>query len=145
MLFLHTFCNCRPIWKHGNEQRVLLIHISLHCVTIFVWFKSSKKSKLFITSLKCEFLYIGYRFLRSVAYRQFVYPVWEYVGASKWLPLPWCMYNAICAAFPTDAEQYHGYEEEEEGWLFLLSVKKPDSNSKGKDLFLYFLITLLKR
>ena len=36
------------------------------------------------------------------------------MGASRRLPLPSCVYNAIRAAFPNDAAQYHGYVEEEE-------------------------------
>ena len=55
-----------------------------------------------------------YRFLRSVAYRQFVRLVWEYVGKSNRLPLPCCVYNSIRSAFPTAEEHYHGYEEEDE-------------------------------
>ena len=41
-----------------------------------------------------------YRFLLSVAYRQFVRLVWEYVGKSNRLPLPCFVYNAIRSAFP---------------------------------------------
>ena len=59
-----------------------------------------------------NFLYL-YRFLRSVAYRQFVRLVWEYVGKSNRLPLPCCVYNAIRSAFPTAEHQYHGYGEED--------------------------------
>ena len=55
-----------------------------------------------------------YRFLRSVAYRQFVRLVWEYVGKSNRLPLPCCVYNALRSAFPTAEHQYHGYKEEED-------------------------------
>ena len=40
-------------------------------------------------NLSCELL------LPSVAYRQFVRLVWEYVGKSNRLPLPCCVYNAI--------------------------------------------------
>ena len=59
-------------------------------------------------------LFNPYRFLRSVAYRQFVRLVWEYVGKSNRLPLPCCVYNAIRSAFPTAEDQYHGYEEEDD-------------------------------
>ena len=59
-------------------------------------------------------LFYPYRFLRSVAYRQFVRLVWEYVGKSNRLPLPCCVYNAIRSAFPTAQDQYHGYEEEDD-------------------------------
>lgn len=55
-----------------------------------------------------------FRFLRSVAYRQFVRLVWEFVGKSNRLPLPCCVYNAIRSAFPTADHQYHGYEEEDD-------------------------------
>ncbi|KAK3735917.1 hypothetical protein QZH41_009146, partial [Actinostola sp. cb2023] len=53
-------------------------------------------------------------YFRSVAYRQFVRLVWEYVGAGKRLPLPCCVYNAIRKAFPDPENFYKGYEEEEE-------------------------------
>ncbi|XP_074631276.1 uncharacterized protein LOC141889849 isoform X2 [Acropora palmata] len=69
-------------------------------------------------------LTLGYRaeaeFLRSVAYRQFVHLVWEYVGKSNRLPLPCCVYNAIRSAFLTAEHQYHGYEEEDDNKVAFL-------------------------
>ena len=41
-----------------------------------------------------------FRFMRSVAYRQFVRLVYAYVGASRRVPLPNCVYNSIREAFP---------------------------------------------
>jgi len=54
-----------------------------------------------------------HRFLQSVAYRQFIRLVWEYLGASNRLPLPCCVYNSIRKTFPTETEGYQGYEEED--------------------------------
>ena len=78
---------------------------------------SSKKSR-------SQFFYIGnlssliflihfFRFLRSVAYRQYVRLVHEYVGTSRRIPLPNCVYNKIRKAFPNADGEYVGYEEEE--------------------------------
>ncbi|XP_068671216.1 uncharacterized protein [Montipora foliosa] len=52
-------------------------------------------------------------FLRSVAYRQYVRLVYDYVGASKRIPLPNCVYNSIRKAFANVDGEYTGYEEEE--------------------------------
>lgn len=76
-------------------------------------------------------LTLGYRaeaeFLRSVAYRQFVRLVWEYVGKSNRLPLPCCVYNAIRSAFPTAEHQYHGYEEEDDNEILIEMNCREDS------------------
>ncbi|XP_078362184.1 P2X purinoceptor 7-like [Oculina patagonica] len=53
-------------------------------------------------------------FMRSVAYRQYVRLVYEYIGASHRIPLPNCVYNSIRKAFPNTDGQYTGYEEEVE-------------------------------
>ena len=53
------------------------------------------------------------RFLRSVAYRQVVRFIWDYMGCSKRIPLPSCIYHAIRAEFPSDNGDYHGFQEEE--------------------------------
>ncbi|XP_074621044.1 uncharacterized protein LOC141879670 [Acropora palmata] len=52
-------------------------------------------------------------FMQSVAYRQFVRLVYAYVGASRRVPLPNCVYNSIREAFPNVDSEYKGYEEEE--------------------------------
>ncbi|XP_031556634.1 uncharacterized protein LOC116293356 [Actinia tenebrosa] len=54
------------------------------------------------------------QFLRSVPYRQFTRLVWEYLGNSKRLPLPYYAYNAIRARFPSEDGEYKGFKEEEE-------------------------------
>ena len=54
-------------------------------------------------------------FLRSVAYRQYVQLIYEYVGTSGRIPLLNCVYNRIRKAL-ADANadgEYGGYEEEE--------------------------------
>ena len=51
--------------------------------------------------------------MRSVAYRQFVRLVYEYVGASRRIPLPNCVYNSIRETLPSVDNTYRGYEEEE--------------------------------
>ena len=56
---------------------------------------------------------VYFRFMRSVAYRQFVRLVYAYVGASRRVPLPNCVYNIIREAFPNVDSEYKGYEEEE--------------------------------
>ena len=55
-----------------------------------------------------------FRYYRSVAYRQFIRLVWEYVGHGKRIPLPCCVYNKIRQTFPDKDNNYRGYEEEEE-------------------------------
>ena len=52
--------------------------------------------------------------MRSVAYRQYVRLVYEYIGASRRIPLPNCVYNSIRKAFPNTDGEYTGYEEEAE-------------------------------
>ena len=78
---------------------------------------SSKKSRsqvFYIGNLSALiFLIHFFRFLRPVAYRQYVRPVYEYVGTSKRIPLPNCVYNRIRKAFPNADGEYVGYEEEE--------------------------------
>jgi len=54
-----------------------------------------------------------HRFLWSVAYRQFVRLLWEYVGAANRVPLPCCVYNSIQKTFPSETDGYQGYEEED--------------------------------
>ena len=77
--------------------------------------KMNSKSHRIIVYIKSNVnFFYPYRFLRSVAYRQFVRLVWEYVGKSNRLPLPCCVYNALRSAFPTAEHQYHGYKEEED-------------------------------
>ncbi|XP_022791782.1 uncharacterized protein LOC111331022 [Stylophora pistillata] len=60
-------------------------------------------------------LFISHKawFMQSVAYHQFVRLVYEYVGASRRVPLPNCVYNSIREAFPNVDSEYKGYEEEE--------------------------------
>ena len=60
-----------------------------------------------------NFLIHFFRFLWPVAYRQYVRPVYEYVGTSKRIPLPNCVYNRIRKAFPNADGEYVRYEEEE--------------------------------
>ena len=57
------------------------------------------------------YLFISFRFLRSVSYRQFTRLVWDYTGSSNRYPLPCCAYNAIRAKFPSDEGKYKGFEE----------------------------------
>ena len=69
----------------------------------------------FFFHMHCIMLTISFyfRFMRSVAYRQFVRLVYAYVGASRRVPLPNCVYNSIREAFPNVDSEYKGYEEEE--------------------------------
>ena len=69
----------------------------------------------FLFHMHCIMLTISFyfRFMRSVAYRQFVRLVYAYVGASRRVPLPNCVYNSIREAFPNVDSEYKGYEEEE--------------------------------
>ena len=61
-----------------------------------------------------NFLMHFFRFLRSVAYGQYVRLVYEYVGTSRRIPLPNCVtYNRIRKAFPNADGEFVGYEEEE--------------------------------
>ncbi|KAK3721679.1 hypothetical protein QZH41_013829 [Actinostola sp. cb2023] len=53
-------------------------------------------------------------YFRSVAYRQFVRLVWEYIGAGKRVPLPCCVYNKIRETFRDTDDMYTGYEEDDE-------------------------------
>jgi len=39
--------------------------------------------------------------------------MYEYVGASRRIPLPNCVYNSIRKALPNVDGEYTGYEEEE--------------------------------
>ena len=50
--------------------------------------------------------------MRSVAYRQFVRLVWQYVGISKRIPLPCCVYNSLRKKFPSNTEHFKGFEDE---------------------------------
>ncbi|XP_074624412.1 uncharacterized protein LOC141882364 [Acropora palmata] len=52
-------------------------------------------------------------FLQPVAYRQYIRPVYEYVGTSRRILLPKCVYSRIRKAFPNADGEYVGYEEEE--------------------------------
>lgn len=64
--------------------------------------------------------------MRSVAYRQYVRLVYEYIGASHRIPLPNCVYNSIRKAFPNTNGQYTGYEEEaEEDWIIQRTLLLP--------------------
>ena len=54
-----------------------------------------------------------FRFMQSVAYRQFVRRVYAYVGASRRIPLLNCVYNSIREAFPNVDSECKGYEGEE--------------------------------
>ncbi|KAK3727223.1 hypothetical protein QZH41_020360 [Actinostola sp. cb2023] len=53
-------------------------------------------------------------YFRSIAYRQFVRLVWEYIGAGKRVPLPCCVYNKIREKFRDTDDIYTGYEEDDE-------------------------------
>ncbi|KAK3732017.1 hypothetical protein QZH41_016889 [Actinostola sp. cb2023] len=53
------------------------------------------------------------RFLRSVAYRQIVRFIWNYMGNMR-TPLPACIYTAIRKEFPSEHGTYTGFEEEDE-------------------------------
>ena len=64
--------------------------------------------------LMAHILCTFFRYYRSVAYRQFVRLVWEYVGSGRRIPLPCCVYNKIREKFPDKDNDYRGYEEEEE-------------------------------
>ncbi|KAK3735912.1 hypothetical protein QZH41_009153 [Actinostola sp. cb2023] len=52
-------------------------------------------------------------FLRSVAYRQIVRFIWNYMGNMR-TPLPACIYTAIRKEFPSEHGTYTGFEEEDE-------------------------------
>lgn len=52
--------------------------------------------------------------MRSVAYRQYRRLVYEYIGASRRIPLPNCVYNSIRKTFPNTDGVYKGCEEEAE-------------------------------
>ena len=70
-------------------------------------------------------IFLLYRFLRSVLYRQFTRLVWEYMGCFKRLPLPCCAYNVIRKKFPSEDGQYQGFKEEDE--------EGQDTNENEKD------------
>ncbi|KXJ05514.1 hypothetical protein AC249_AIPGENE27450, partial [Exaiptasia diaphana] len=53
-------------------------------------------------------------FLRSVAYRQIVRFIWNYMANTMRIPLASCVYNAIRNKFPSENGNYKGFEEEEE-------------------------------
>ena len=59
-----------------------------------------------------EFLF--FRFMRSVAYRQFIHLVYEHVGKHR-IPLPACAYHAIRSNFqPKDSNEYFvGFQDED--------------------------------
>ena len=69
----------------------------------------------FFFHMHCIMLTISFyfRFMRSVAYRQFVRLVYAYVGASRRIPLLNCVYNSIREAFPNVDSECKGYEGEE--------------------------------
>lgn len=93
------------------------------------------------------FLFYFFRFLRSVAYRQYVRLVYEYVGASRRILLPNCGYNSIWQAFPNVDGEYTGYEEEEgEDKLFKTKFLLPLSTSKNSQMhfFLFFSNTCME-
>jgi len=60
-----------------------------------------------------SFVLLTYRFLRSVAYRQFTRLLWDYIGSSKHFPLPCCAYSKIRKHFPSEDRQYQGFEDED--------------------------------
>lgn len=76
--------------------------------------RTAKSKKNAVYMIFYVYFFYPCRFLRFVAYRQFVRLVWEFVGKSNRLPLPCCVYNAMRSAFPTAEHQYHGYEEEDD-------------------------------
>lgn len=55
---------------------------------------------------------IFHRFLRSVAYREFIFMIHGYLGEER-RPLPACSYNAIRAQFNDEQEQFRGFEDNE--------------------------------
>ena len=58
-------------------------------------------------------MYIYFRFLRVVAYRQFTRFVHGYIKVKR-LPLPACTYHAIRNAFKEKDDDFKGYEDLEE-------------------------------
>ena len=100
-----TLQQIMSIYKHKSHMRSIIL------------LGSSKKprSQVFLhwKFIFFNFLIHFFRFLRPVAYRQYVRPVYEYVGTSKRIPLPNCVYNRIRKAFPNADGEYVGYEEEE--------------------------------
>ena len=51
------------------------------------------------------------RFLRSVAYREFIFMVHGYLGDER-RALPACAYNAIRSTFNDEKEQFKGFDDE---------------------------------
>lgn len=51
------------------------------------------------------------RFLRSVAYREFIFMVHEYFGDER-RALPACAYNAIISTSNDEKEQFKGLDDE---------------------------------
>lgn len=54
-----------------------------------------------------------YRFMRSVAYREFIHLVYDRVGKNR-IPLPVCAYHSIRKKFQAkDGEKFTGFQEDE--------------------------------
>ena len=54
---------------------------------------------------------IYFRFLRSVAYREFIFMVHGYLGDER-RALPACAYNAIRSTFNDEKEQFKGFDDD---------------------------------
>ncbi|KAK3744270.1 hypothetical protein QZH41_019936 [Actinostola sp. cb2023] len=112
---------CREKMEEIDEEESCIIdHVAFTNVCLDTWVLEvagiglKTKAKRSYTAMLDREHPANSEYFRSVAYRQFVRLVWEYVGAGKRLPLPCCVYNAIRKAFPDPENFYKGYEEEEE-------------------------------
>ena len=56
-------------------------------------------------------LFNSFRYLRSVAYRQYIQLVYGFLGKRR-IPLPPCAYNAIWSKF--ERKEFEGYDEDEQ-------------------------------
>ena len=58
-----------------------------------------------------DIVFILFRFLRSVAYQEFIFMIHGYLGDER-RALPACAYNAIRSTFNDEKEQFKGFNDE---------------------------------
>ena len=125
---------CKDLINKLHARKLLLIF--LNCSNFIVQsFLSKALSKLLDVSVMV--LYFFNRFLRSVAYRQFVGLVYGRLGKKR-VPLPACTYTAIRRKFTSQRQdcQYSGYANEEGHWRrTLIYAIKASSNPCGTSWF----------
>ena len=68
-------------------------------------------------SLACTLIFNNssvtfFRFLRSIAYREFTQLVYGTLGKVR-IPLPACVYHAIRTTFITNRDEFKGFEDDE--------------------------------